>query len=217
MPQALNPLWLTQVGRIPFPPSPGVIRNWHSPVWKSKVWKISEQNWLKGLQMVQFECVKYRNPCSSTIVWSSFYRFHFLVRHDASYPWMRAHTQTIGLSLHRFPLRIKVARFPPKRKCELGFLRVRATSSYETSLSLSLAALTSSTSMEGATTSTTPSTTTIRSTEIPPSRLPPLISPLVSFSNDASPIVGFSLVRAKNSSLHGQRGNDFINKIMNYD
>ena len=81
---------------------------------------------------------------------------------------------------------------------------------------LSLAALTSSTSMYGSTTSTTPSTTTTRSTEIPPSRLPPLISPLVPFSNDASPIVGFSLVRAKNSSLHGQRGNDFINKIMNY-
>ena len=33
-----------------------------SPVWKSKIEKISEQNWLEGLQMVQFECPRRWNP-----------------------------------------------------------------------------------------------------------------------------------------------------------
>ena len=56
MPQALNPLCHTQVGRIPFSHFPGVIKNWPSPAWKWKGGKISEQNWLNRLQMAQFEC-----------------------------------------------------------------------------------------------------------------------------------------------------------------
>ena len=56
MPQALNPLCHTQVGRIPFTHFPGVINNWPSPAWKWKGGKLSEQNWLNRLQMAQFEC-----------------------------------------------------------------------------------------------------------------------------------------------------------------
>ena len=47
--------------------SSGVIRNW-TPQYKDqddgKIW---EQNQLNRLQMVQFECPKYRNPCVSSI------------------------------------------------------------------------------------------------------------------------------------------------------
>ena len=38
-----------------------------STVLKPKVGKISEQNWLKGLQMVQFECPRQSNPSVSPI------------------------------------------------------------------------------------------------------------------------------------------------------
>ena len=39
--------------------------SWFSPVWKSKVGKISEQKWLNRLQMVQFECPRHWNSCVS--------------------------------------------------------------------------------------------------------------------------------------------------------
>ena len=64
IPQALNPLCLALVGRIPFSHFPGVIRNWHSPAWKSKDGKFPEQNWLKWLQMVQFESPRHWNHSS---------------------------------------------------------------------------------------------------------------------------------------------------------
>ena len=67
MPQAPKILCLTQVGRTPFSHFSGVIRNWPSSVWKSKVGKISEWNWLKGLQIIQFESPRCWNPC----VWFS--------------------------------------------------------------------------------------------------------------------------------------------------
>ena len=68
------------VGWFPFShfPLSGVIRNWQSPVWKSKVGKIFEQNWLKRLQMVQFECPRHSNICVLSIVgWFPFSHFPF--------------------------------------------------------------------------------------------------------------------------------------------
>ena len=72
MPRALKPLCLVHIGRIPFP---GAIRNWHSPlspVWKSRVGKISEQNWLNRLQMVQFECHRHWAPSMKVKSWKNF-------------------------------------------------------------------------------------------------------------------------------------------------
>ena len=65
MPQALKPLCLTQVGRIPFshfhPSSLLGNKNW-APQYKDvEVGKFRQQNWLNRLQMVQFECPRYRN------------------------------------------------------------------------------------------------------------------------------------------------------------
>ena len=54
------------VGRIPFShywPS-GVIRICSS-VWKLKSWNLFQQNGLKRVQMVQFECSKHRKPALS--------------------------------------------------------------------------------------------------------------------------------------------------------
>ena len=66
MPQALKPMCLTQVGRIPFshfqPSSLWGNKNW-APQYKDvEVGKYKEQNWLNRLQMVQFEGPKVRNP-----------------------------------------------------------------------------------------------------------------------------------------------------------
>ena len=60
---SISPAW-PKLGEITFPifspPLSGVIRI--GPQYKSaKVRKISEQNWLKLLQMVQFECPKDKN------------------------------------------------------------------------------------------------------------------------------------------------------------
>ena len=61
MPQALKPLCLTQVGRIPF----SHFQHW-APQYKDvEVGKFKEQNWLSRLQMVQVECPRHSNPCVS--------------------------------------------------------------------------------------------------------------------------------------------------------
>ena len=67
MPQALKPLCLTQVGRIPFShfqsSSLWGNKNW-APQYKDvKVGKFREQNLRNRLQMVQFEWPRPSNPC----------------------------------------------------------------------------------------------------------------------------------------------------------
>ena len=69
MAQALKPLCLTQVGRIPFshfqPSSLWGNKNW-TPQYKDvEVGKLREQNWLNMLQMVQLECPRHANLCFS--------------------------------------------------------------------------------------------------------------------------------------------------------
>ena len=51
------------------------IKEMGSGAWESKVGKITEQNWLKGLQIVQFECP--RHPIPSASLWLG--EFHFLI------------------------------------------------------------------------------------------------------------------------------------------
>ena len=67
MPWALKPLCLIQFLVNPFfsLSVSGVIRNWHSPVWMSKVGNFLEQNQLYRLRLVKFKCLRYWNPCVS--------------------------------------------------------------------------------------------------------------------------------------------------------
>ena len=69
MPQALKPLCLTQVGRIPFShfqtSSLWGNNNWAPQYNDVEVGKFREQNWLNRLQLGEFECTRVRNPCVS--------------------------------------------------------------------------------------------------------------------------------------------------------
>ena len=44
------------------------IKEMGSPAWMSRVGKNSEQHWLKGLQMIQFECPRHWNSSVSSIL-----------------------------------------------------------------------------------------------------------------------------------------------------
>ena len=90
MPQVLKPLCLIHFCVNPFSPisAPAasflpiswVIRNWTSQYERQEGGKIREQNLLNRLQMVQFECPKYWNPCVSfTFVWIPFSHFQPLL------------------------------------------------------------------------------------------------------------------------------------------
>ena len=57
---------LLEESHFSFPaPLSGVIDNWTPQYESQEVGKCMEQNQLNRLQMVQFECPKYRNPCIS--------------------------------------------------------------------------------------------------------------------------------------------------------
>ena len=75
-PEYRNPCVLSIIGPIPFShfPLSGVIDNWTPQYESKKGGKLMEQNQLKKLQMVPFECPEYKTPVFRPLLGESLFQ-----------------------------------------------------------------------------------------------------------------------------------------------